>query len=58
MMGGFILLAVMVAVYFLPTLIAMDKKNATQVFVVNLFLGFTFVGWVVALVMAVKNEDK
>ena len=40
--------------YFLPTLIAwfQDSRLTTPIFIVNLFLGWTFFGWVAALAMA------
>ena len=40
--------------YFLPAIIAAVRNthNSTAILLVNLFLGWTFVGWVVALVMA------
>jgi len=43
--------------YFLPWLIAFGRghKNTTAIFVVNLFFGWTFIGWVVALIWAVAN---
>lgn len=41
--------------YFLPAVIARKKHNANSVFVINLFLGWTLIGWVVALAMAVSN---
>ena len=45
------------AAYFLPTIIALrrDIPNQLSVGVVNLFLGWTFLGWVVALAMAVSG---
>lgn len=51
------LAAVGLAVYFVPTLIAALRgiPNAVSVAVVNLFLGWTFLGWVVALAMAVSG---
>jgi hypothetical protein len=41
-------------VYFLPALIAGRRNHHNQgaIFVVNAFLGWTFLGWVVALAMA------
>jgi hypothetical protein len=53
------LLVISVGVYFLPTLIAQHRhnKNLGAIIVVNLFLGWTFIGWVVALAWAVI-EDK
>jgi hypothetical protein len=39
------------AVYFLPTVIAMARQHPAQVSIllVNLFLGWTLIGWVAAL---------
>ncbi|WP_152545509.1 superinfection immunity protein [Pseudomonas chlororaphis] len=53
-MAGFVLLAVGFAIYFLPTFVASNRKhvNGTSIFLVNLLLGWTFLGWVVALVWA------
>jgi Superinfection immunity protein len=47
MLGAFVL-------YFLPSLVAKIRhaKNYGPIVVVNLFLGWTFIGWVVALAMA------
>ena len=52
--------AVGLAVYFVPTIIAGLRgiPNALSVFVVNLFLGWSFLGWVVALAMAVSGIQK
>jgi ribosomal protein S27E len=47
------------AVYFLPTIIAVvgTHHNAGAILVLNLFLGWTFLGWVVALVWACTQSD-
>ena len=44
--------------YFLPSLIAHknEKKNTTAITVLNLFLGWTFIGWIVALIWAVMED--
>jgi len=42
--------------YFLPTFLSSNKRNAGAIFLVNLLLGWTFIGWVVALVWAVSYE--
>lgn len=44
-----------VLLYFLPAFIARQKPNANSIFVINLFLGWTLIGWVIALAMAVNN---
>ena len=47
-----------VGMYFLPTIIAVvcHRRNAVLVAIVNTLLGWSFVGWIVALVMAVSRE--
>lgn len=49
--AGLIFLAIALAVYFLPIIVAARRshRQAGMVFVINLFLGWTLVGWVVAL---------
>jgi hypothetical protein len=48
------LLLTCLALYFLPTIIALvrDHQHLVPILLVNLFLGWTFLGWVVALVWA------
>jgi len=45
-------------IYFFPTMIGSDKKDSTAIFILNLLLGWTLVGWVVALVWAASKDDK
>lgn len=45
-------------VYFLPSIAASDKKNNSGVFILNLFFGWTLLGWVLALIWAVSKEKK
>jgi ABC-type lipoprotein release transport system permease subunit len=47
----------LIAAYWFPTIMAFMRHVPAkgQVLVVNLFLGWTFVGWVVALVMAFRT---
>jgi hypothetical protein len=53
-----ILVAVLTLGYLLPTGIALGRgrTNTGAIFVLNLFLGWTLVGWVVALVWAVSAD--
>ncbi len=46
------------ALYFLPSIVAVARKVTHQgsVIVINLFLGWTFIGWVVALAMACRTS--
>ena len=50
--------AVGAALYFLPTIIAVaqHRSNVAVIAVVNVLLGWSFVGWVVALVMALSRD--
>jgi hypothetical protein len=52
--GALVLIIVIIVLYFLPTIIALarSKANVGTVVVINLLLGWTFLGWVVALAMA------
>lgn len=44
--------------YFLPTIIAFarSKRDAAAILLLNLFLGWSVIGWIVAMVWAVKND--
>ena len=47
--------------YFIPTFVAsaINKKYFLQIFLLNAFLGFTFIGWLGALIWATfKTENK
>jgi hypothetical protein len=43
---------ILTALYFLPSIIGKDKRDAMGIFLVNLFLGWTLIGWVVAFLWA------
>lgn len=53
------LAVVALALYFVPSFIAVNKnkRNKNAIFALNLLLGWTFVGWVVALVWSLMKED-
>ena len=44
--------------YFLPTIIALikSKRDTLAIFLLNFFLGWTVIGWVVALIWAAKHD--
>jgi hypothetical protein len=44
--------------YFLPSIIALarNKRDITAIVLLNFFLGWTAIGWVIALVWAVKTD--
>ena len=47
------------ALYFVPTIIAIARsmRNKGSTIVVNIFLGWTIIGWIVALAMACGKKD-
>ena len=59
-LDAFILFLVALGLYFLPTIVAVSRKvpHMGSVVVINLFLGWTFIGWVVALAMAVRSRSR
>ncbi|MCA2265190.1 superinfection immunity protein [Mycobacterium marseillense] len=54
------LTALSLGFYFLPTIVAAYRSapNTGSIAVVNVFLGWTFIGWVVSLAMAVAGNTR
>ncbi|WP_082671958.1 superinfection immunity protein [Chryseobacterium sp. JAH] len=54
-----LILSIIIIPYFLPTFIAYSRKktNAGAIFALNLFLGWSLIGWVVALVWALSDQQ-
>jgi hypothetical protein len=46
------------AMYFLPSIVALarSKRDLLAIFLLNLFLGWSVIGWIVALVWAAKTD--
>ncbi|HEY1677758.1 MAG TPA: superinfection immunity protein [Candidatus Sulfotelmatobacter sp.] len=44
--------------YFLPSIIALvrNKRDTLAIFLLNFFLGWSVIGWIVALIWAAKND--
>ena len=57
--AALLLVIVGIGLHFLPTIVAVTRKvtNQGSVFVINFFLGWTFVGWVAALAMACRTSN-
>jgi len=52
--SAWVMLACVVAVYLLPTIVAVWRGHRViAVFMVNLFAGWTLVGWFGSMVMAI-----
>ncbi|MBU3634157.1 superinfection immunity protein [Polynucleobacter sp. es-GGE-1] len=54
-----VLMTLLSLFYFLPFAIAFNKRRANTgaIFALNLFLGWSLIGWVVSLVWALKEEQ-
>jgi ABC-type transport system involved in cytochrome c biogenesis permease component len=50
---------IILLVYFMPTVIALlsKKKNNLAILTLNLLLGWTVLGWIIALVWAVTKDS-
>lgn len=57
---GILILLTLVVAYFLPTIVAGSRGRDGQVLigVLNLFLGWTVLGWIVLLVIAFTGESQ
>ncbi len=49
-------LVFLVLLYFLPAIIGRDKRDATGILLLNFFLGWTGIGWLIALIWAITAE--
>jgi len=57
---GLILMLFVLPVYFVPTIIAAIRKtkNLVSIIILNLLAGWTFLGWVAAIVWAIIADKK
>lgn len=46
------------SIYFLPTIVGYNKNNRVAIGVLNLFLGWTIIGWIIALVWGCCKDNK
>jgi Superinfection immunity protein len=59
-MVGFVLFALLAALYFLPTIVAANRghQSTAAICVLNTFLGWTFIGWLIALVWSFTGDTR
>jgi len=57
---GLMVLSVAGAIYFAPTIVAFVREVSSpwSIVVINALLGWTLIGWVVALAMAVRSKPE
>ncbi len=54
--AALVTLAIIGFLYFIPSIMASGKSNFSSVLVINIFLGWTLIGWVIALAMGVSGK--
>jgi fluoride ion exporter CrcB/FEX len=49
-----------IIIYFVPAMIANQKKHrqSSPILLVNLFFGWTILGWLIALIWSVSAQEK
>lgn len=54
-----LLVPIILTIFFVPSFIALDKshRNERGIFLLNLFGGITFVGWIVAMIWSLSDSD-
>jgi hypothetical protein len=57
-MNTFVLWSLLLALYFLPYINALSRKHrsAGAILVINLFLGWTVLGWIIALAWSCNSN--
>ena len=52
----FAFIVAILTIYFAPTLVAWNKRQGSGVFAVNFLLGWSIVGWAMAMVWALTPD--
>jgi hypothetical protein len=57
-MSAFVTLAILVVLYLIPAIVAQfrEKRNAGAILALNILLGWTGLGWALALIWAVTVD--
>jgi hypothetical protein len=50
------LILLAIVMYFLPAIIAHNKRDFAGIFMLNFFLGWTVIGWIIALIWACASD--
>lgn len=54
--GGFLLIVLGLCFYLIPSFISTKKRNWGSILALNILLGWSLIGWVVALVWALAKD--
>jgi len=50
-----ILYVLFILIYFIPSIVVYGKKHDSQVIVLNIFTGWTGIGWLISLIWGLKK---
>lgn len=53
---GIIGFIIYTSLYFLPTIIGRKQNKIKSIFLLNFFAGWTIIGWIIAMIWALKKE--
>ena len=51
-------LLLILALYFLPSIIGYSHRNFGSIFLLNLLLGWTAIGWIIAIIWSVSDDKR
>lgn len=57
LIGSFFTIVLLGGIYFIPAILGRKKRQHMSIFLLNLFLGWTFLGWIGALIWALSKDD-
>jgi hypothetical protein len=59
LIGGLLVLGVLGGMYFLPAIVAFNRKHAQRgaIFLLNFLLGWSVLGWIIAIVWSMTNSQ-
>jgi hypothetical protein len=55
-MSDLFITIIVLVIYFLPSIISYESKNFGQIMALNLLLGWTLIGWVIALIWSLAPK--
>jgi hypothetical protein len=55
-MAEILLYGMLFIIYFIPAILSTGRENSTAITALNFFLGWTFIGWVGALIWAIMAK--
>ena len=58
--GALVAFVILLAIYFAPTIVALDRRHRHRlaIFLINLLFGWSLIGWAGALLWAVLGDEE